>query len=244
MATSLHQTIEFPECLRHHKQLLVTSDDLNNSVFVLNNLLQALARNSLFRSKGKAMFVLLNQSYLNLSCVQMKSGLNLKPLKESSQLIFIDLISDYGTFYSDGCFRSTQFAEHLLQQVDLHFKDKQDNEYNVLAIDDLSVLLSLGMSLPDLHLLVQQLRLLCHRHHVCLLIQTYQDGEQEDDQLDRAVLLLKANSSLCLQVNKLTTGYSKSVDGNLFVTDYLKNGSQRFLFKCTERTAKLTHSLS
>lgn len=242
-SASLSQIIDFPECLRQHKQILVTTDDMNNSVFVLTNLLQALARNQSFRSKGKAMFVLLNQSYRSVSCLQMKSGLNLKPLKESSQLHFIDLVSDFDQFYSHGCFRIETFVSHLIGQVSWLFKDKNDSPYNILAIDDLSVLLALGMGLTQLHSLVQRLRFVCHKHGVCLLLQTTEFVDPDDDQLSRTVCFLKANSSLCLQITKLSTGYSRNVDGNLAITDYSKRMSERYVFKCTERTAKLTLSL-
>ena len=239
MSNTLQQVINFPDCLQRHRQLLITSNDMNNSTFVLTNLLQGLARNSMFRSDGRAWFVLLGQSYLNFSCVQMKCGLNLKPFRDSGSLQFWEVLTTFGELCDRGRLSFDRFVRIFYDEFEVKFANRNSSTTSILVIDDLSALLSLGVSLVDMNTFIQKLRIRCAAHNVKLLIQSYQDDDQEDEQLARLLSLLKASSSLWMHVSKMETGYSKSLDGSLTITDQLANQQKRFLFKCTERTARL-----
>lgn len=244
MSGTLYYTIDFPECLNRHKQMLVTSDDMNNSAFVINNLLQSLIRNASFRQNGRAMCVLLNQSYRNLSFIQMKCGHNLKALRDANQLRVIDVMAEFNQYFENKKFKFQVFAEHLLNQIDVMFYDRKHSNFSLLWFDDLSIFLSLGVTLKELHALVQRVRYVCKDNNVKLIIQTFRDEEQEDENLSRLILTLTANSSMRIHVNKLSSGYSKNVDGEIKIFDTIRNLNHRYLFKCHERLAKLTTSFS
>lgn len=253
MATNLAQVLDFSEAFRQHRMLLIASNDLGNSSFVLSSLVQSLARNPSFRAGGgRAWFVLFSQSYLNLSCVQMKCGMNLKPLRDAGGIGFFDVLSQFAEFTERSRFSWERFQQAFTEKLQAAFdpvdeksrpddKSRPDEQrpLRVICIDDLSCLLALGVSLKEVFQFLQRLRRHCRSNDIRLLVQTFQDEHLEDDRLTRLLAVLKADSSLWLQVSKLETGYSKHVDGTLQITDQLASQQKRYLFKCTERATKL-----
>lgn len=256
MSQTLLTATNFPQFIRSPRSIVISSDDLNNSNFIINQFIQALAKGSNHsmqlasptkNSGGKVFGVFLNQSYTSYSFIQMKCGNNLKNLKELNQFRCLDVISDLEQFLQQGdCeFNFIKFKAVLIGQLMDFFQlsnsdadSNADSTTRVLIIDDITTLLSLNVRLNELANLTSFLRHFCSIHNISLIVQTYADAARFDEAA-KLNTYLNSIADLVLITSKLETGYSNKVDGNLKVKNYITNTELNYLFKSTERTTKL-----
>lgn len=255
MAQTLLTATSFPQFIQSDsKCILISSDDLNNSNFIINQYVQALSKVSISslrlnetQASGQTnqMFgIFLNQSYTNYSFIQMKCGNNLKNLKERNGFRCVDVLGDLEQFLKqpvDGRtgpiqFDFDRFKSVLVRELNDYFTEGATTK--LLIIDDITSLLSLNVPLNDLASFVRFLRHFCSVHNITLLVQTFVDSTRLEP-LVKLDAYLNAIADLVLTVSKLETGYSNKVDGNLEIRNYLINTQQAYLFKSSERSTRL-----
>lgn len=260
MAQTLLTATSFPQFIQNDsKCILISSDDLNNSNFVINQYVQALSKVSISslrlndaeqptssrQSSTSQMFgILLNQSYASYSAIAMKCGNNLKNLKERNRFRCLDVMGDLERFLVPDAGRNStkrfdfgRFKTAVIQELTDYFKPDEDRT-KLLIIDDITSLLSLNVPLSDLVNFVRFLRHFCSLSNVTLLIQTFVDPSRLEP-LVKLDAYLNGVADLVLAVSKLETGYSNKVDGNLEIKNYIANTQQTYLFKSSERSTRL-----
>lgn len=257
MSTDLSSLLDLPANFSNLKLITVTGDDLNNSSFVLHNLIQNKLR-SLSASKSAAslpvrlVLILSNHSYLHYATVAAKAfGLNLKASKESGFLRVFDTLSELDRYTEQGsteekfCFE--RLASDVITLIEGEFQANQDQDSKLLTpcviIDDLASFLSFGVPLSELYRFITTLRCLSFKKNFCLIVQSNFDESSEDDDLRRLVLSTVVNSDVWLDCLKLETGYSQHVDGTLVLRDpkqkLSKEFERKFHFKTLDRNTKL-----
>ena len=257
MSLALLTVTNFPELIKLNSRcILISSDDLNNSNFIINQYIQALSKGltSPLQSNQETMIfcLFINQTYTNYSFIQMKCGNNLKNLKERNVFRCLDVLSDLDQFMSksedfkdksdmDNQFNFKKFETIFLNQLNDYFNDSEDKSkesLKVLIIDDITTLLSLNVELSQLINFLNHLKHYCSINKITLIIQSFLDSIKLD-QLVKLDAFLNSISDLVLLVSKLETGYSNKVDGNLRIKNFITNTQQSYLFKSTERITKL-----
>ncbi|KAK3610722.1 hypothetical protein CHS0354_028115 [Potamilus streckersoni] len=175
-------------------------------------------------------FVGLSQSYNHYSTVAQKLSCNLNAAKTSGQLVFIEgmkllgdavsgnsLIKGDNSFVCKAAFDLQQFFMHIKSTLEL-LKMNQTQD-PVLIIDNLSFLLYIGCSIPQLVMFVNYLlQKVTSQCTGSLVLALYSDMISVDENSD---LLWKNLSHLCsitCQVTGLESGYSKDVHGELLIT--------------------------
>ena len=130
MSLDLHSVLDLPSSLDRRRLLVLTSDELNNSSFLLHTLIQCRAkslRSACMRAPAAAataspgdpgpasgsshspalvapslVMLCLNQSFAHYSAVAAKSfGLNLKVLREAGLIRVVDVLRDWDSFVAD-----------------------------------------------------------------------------------------------------------------------------------------------
>nr|XP_042137680.1 elongator complex protein 6 [Peromyscus maniculatus bairdii] len=182
------------------------------------------------KANCKVCFVALVQSFSHYNIVGQKLGVSLTAARERGQLVFLE-----GLKSSVGLFFHTQEAPHPLQflreasagNLQLLYEFVQDTlkpmdggetpwKYPVLLVDDLSVLLSLGVGAVSVLDFMQYCRaVVCCEwkgNVVALVHDSENAGDEEND-----VLLsgLSHQSHLILRAEGLATGFCKDVHGQL-----------------------------
>lgn len=259
MAQTLLTATSFPQFVQSDsKCILISSDDLNNSNFIINQYVQALSKVSISslrlsdaetqasRRTSQMFGIFLNQSYASYSFIQMKCGANLKNLKERNGFRCLDVLGDLERFLEPSTggraeakrrFDFGRFKTAVVQELTDYFKTDEDT-MKLLIIDDLTSLLSLNVRLGDLVYFVRFLRHFCSLRNITLLIQSFVDPARLE-QLVKLNAYLNGISDLVLSVSKLETGYSNKVDGNLEIKNFIANTQQSYLFKSSERSTRL-----
>lgn len=253
MSQTILEVTKFPEFIkRTAKCILISSDDLNNSNFIINQYIRVLFKDSISsfnpiqdedtkernECKINQLFGLfLNQSYSNYSFIQMKWGNNLKNLKEQNLFQCLDLINDLDQFLDNSDqFDFDKFKKVLIKQLTDYFKANENTK--VLIIDDITTFLSLNVDLKNIVNFVNFVKFYCLDNNISLIIQSF-IGSDRLDPLIKLDTYLNSISHLVLLANKLETGYSNKVDGNLEIKNFVSNTKQTYLFKSTERQTKL-----
>lgn len=250
--------LDLPNLFSTQNLVVITSDDLNNSSFLIHSLIQQKAR--LLRtqtSSGPLVLILLNQSYSHYSSVAAKSfGLNLKALKDTGRLKVIDVVKDIAKYMKkedEGSFD----IEKVSTEVDSLLQDGnaiQPTGTATIMIDDISVLSSLGLQTTKIYSFLLWLRnLSLTRCPAVLIVQSTLDGrseeedhlEEEDTKWIQALHAMIASSQVYVNLQKLETGFSDKIDGSLFLHDYqrqstfCKDLSIKYHFKSAERSTKI-----
>lgn len=223
----LSQILELPTTLSTRPLTVVTSDDLNTSSFCLHNIILHKVRSIRSQqTKSGLTLVLLNQSYQHYSSVAAKSfGLNLKSLKDSGRLAVLDVLKDFSKYTkADGSFDLDLLEREIIESL-----CKFDSEEpSLLIIDDLSVLWScLSLSPAAVLRFVTKLRSISVVTTPCIIIQSFidrsdEDNEEGDESLGENGVLdcVIASSDAWIRFERLTTGFSDKVDGQLLLYDY------------------------
>ncbi|XP_028742708.1 elongator complex protein 6 [Peromyscus leucopus] len=182
------------------------------------------------KANCKVCFVALVQSFSHYNIVGQKLGVSLTAARERGQLVFLE-----GLKSSVGLFFHTQEAPHPCRylrvasagNLQLLYEFVQDTlkpvdggetpwKYPVLLVDDLSVLLSLGVGAVSVLDFMQYCRaVICCEwkgNVVALVHDSENAGDEEND-----VLLsgLSHQSHLILRAEGLATGFCKDVHGQL-----------------------------
>ncbi|XP_059830389.1 elongator complex protein 6 [Hypanus sabinus] len=187
-----------------------------------------------FYLKGgcKVCFLGLLQSFSHYSLVAQKLGVNLSAAREKGQLVFLEGLRSSLDLLLDDQQDSTlhkssplQFLSSpnaslrsLYEFVCTSVQKTSENawKFSVLIIDDLSVLLSLGVTTKDILNFMHYCRAtLCSKLKGNLVALAHDTEDLEDEENDFVVKSLSYQSHLILQAEGLATGYCKDIHGEL-----------------------------
>lgn len=237
MSLDLTQIID----LSRNGMTLITSDDINNSAFVVPTLLSSKVKQ--IRSHGQStvdspviILVTLNQSYAHFASVLARSfGLNLNTYRDSGKLVSIDLLKNLNDFITDGHFDFNLFRSKIMSSISLI--PTTANVNSLVIFDDISILhtvLSVDYKLIY-HLFLQIWSLMtskmCHliiQSHLLTLNEDIGDfnnlydlcqndcNEENIIRLSERKLIfsLSSLSTNWLNFSKLQTGYSAQYNGS------------------------------
>lgn len=180
------------------------------------------------------------QSFSHYNNVATKLGNNLKTAKESGKFIFVEglkILGDDLCYGSGSCTdQQTSNDLHAMQNrlfapeknkckvlyeiIECSYKSLKNwqTEPCLLLIDDLSILVHLGIPSLDVVWLVGYLQALTvgtAESKGCLANFVHRDKETEDEDINFLVKNLQHKSDLHLLVEGLPTGYSKEVHGQM-----------------------------
>jgi len=139
-----------------------------------------------------------------------------------------------------------EFRENVLKQLE----ELNGQEDGLVLVDDLSVLLSLGVNSREIYALIQDIRVIClERHHTLAIASHFPhietDDEAEDEELNRLVASIGHECDIWLDIDKTRTGFSAQIDGTLKIhtpADNLTNPCKEFQFKYADRNVKIISS--
>lgn len=211
----------------NNKFIIATKDVTSDVNFVFCELL------SHYINKNYTI-VLLNfaQSYAHYNHMLLKSGVNVRQLKEKQQILTIDGLSEiekltkmeadnmnqdtaFRDLFSDsGSADSMQSLFCLINETVQ--KLMNESKQFILFIDDASLLLNLGMNITHILSFIQYCRSLCFKDKNAqniLLVGSVYDKEDLLNKRQNDYLLHVADVKI--QVEGLKTGYSKDVHGKV-----------------------------
>ncbi|XP_004449777.2 elongator complex protein 6 [Dasypus novemcinctus] len=182
------------------------------------------------KANCKVCFVALIQSFSHYNIVGQKLGVSLTAARERGQLVFLEgLKSSVDVFFRaqeephplqflrEASAQSLQplyeFVREALKPVD---GDEAVWRYPVLLVDDLSVLLSLGVGAVAVLDFVQYCRAtVCWELKGNMVALVHDSGDAEDEENDMLLNGLSHQSHLILRAEGLATGFCKDVHGQL-----------------------------
>ncbi|XP_078254875.1 elongator complex protein 6 [Rhinoraja longicauda] len=191
-----------------------------------------------FYLKGgcKVCFLGLQQSFNHYNLVAQKLGVNLSAAKEKGQLVFFEglrsaldvLLDDKpdGTLQGSSPLQflsspSTSLRS-LYEFVCTSLSDANETtwKFPVLIIDDLSVLLSLGVTTENILDFMHYCRAtLCSKLQGNIVVLVHDTDDLGDEENDLMVKSLCYVSHLILNAEALPTGYCKDIHGQLKITE-------------------------
>ncbi|XP_067887553.1 elongator complex protein 6 isoform X2 [Heterodontus francisci] len=215
-----------PETCEQGKAVLL-SDKQTDGSFLVHHFLS-------FYLKGgcKVCFLGLVQSFNHYSLVAQKLGVNLSAAREKGQLVFLEALRSSVDFMLGDRQDSTPHTLSPLQFlsspnaslqplyeficISLLETSKTTWKFPVLIIDDLSVLLSLGVSTVNILNFMHYCRAtVCSKLMGNLVMMVHDTEDLEDEENNFVVKSLSHQCHLILQVEGLTTGYCKDIHGQL-----------------------------
>lgn len=182
------------------------------------------------KANCKVCFVALVQSFSHYNIVGQKLGVNLTAARECGQLVFLEgLKSTVDIFFhtpeepqplqflreaSAGNLQTLyEFVQDTLKPVD---SGETPWKYPVLLVDNLSVLLSLGLGAVAVLDFMQYCRAtVCCKWKGNVVALVHDDRDAEDEENDILLNGLSHQSHLVLRAEGLATGFCKDVHGQL-----------------------------
>ncbi|XP_068180084.1 elongator complex protein 6 isoform X2 [Antennarius striatus] len=214
-------------------EFILVSDRRSDASFLLHHFL------SLYlRARCRVCFVALVQSFSHYSCISQRLGLSLTQAREKGQLTFLEGLTeslsvllppetDAGSgamdFLRDPAVGLRSLYEFVRSSVSRADGAGEDWGPPVLLVDDLSVLLSLGVSVGAVLDFSHYCRAaVCSQLKGNAVMLTRCDGEEEADEGDdegpeRLLKGLTHQCSLALHVQGLPTGFCRDIHGQLEV---------------------------
>ncbi|XP_060680435.1 elongator complex protein 6 isoform X1 [Hemiscyllium ocellatum] len=218
-----------PETCEQGKAVLLCDKQTDGS-FLVHHFLS-------FYLKGncKVCFLGLVQSFNHYSLVAQKLGIQLSTAREKGQLVFLEglrsSLDSVLTEQQDSRSPTLSPFEFLSSpdtslnclyefvRVSLSETNESTWKFPVLIIDDLSVLLSLGVSAVNILNFMHYCRAtICSKFMGNIVMLVHNTEDLEDEENNFVVKSLSHQCHLILQVEGLTTGYCKDIHGQLTMT--------------------------
>lgn len=242
-------------CNSTDQKLIVATKDVKSDLnFIFSEILSYYIKNDF-----SVILVNLAQSSNHYNHLFLKSGINMRQLRDQQKFFIVDVLSDiekvsvcsdphdnaFGTLFSDplspDCLKELYLS--VKKSVDL-LKSSDESRRYVILIDEISVLINLGVNLNSIEPFVQYCLSLVSNSPLTPHI-LFMGAVQELNDVQNAKLLnfLLHLSDVRIQIEGLKTGYSKDAQGK--ITFYVvnketcKSHHQKMLFKVTEKGAKL-----
>ncbi|KAG9471895.1 hypothetical protein GDO78_022328 [Eleutherodactylus coqui] len=206
------------------QQFILISGHETDSSFLLNHFL------SYYLKAGCSLcFVALAQSFSHYNVIAQKLGVNLASARDQGQLLFLEglrsytqlLFTDTPETEADNPLRFLRTGSDLRPLYDfitaaLMPSGGERGKCPVLIIDDVSLLLSLGVTTLQVLDFIHYCRAsVCSKYqgNVVCLLQGFEESEDADN--ERLLKSLCHQSTLLLQVEGLVTGFCKDVHGEV-----------------------------
>ncbi|XP_075070294.1 elongator complex protein 6 [Mixophyes fleayi] len=201
------------------------------------------------KANCKVCFVALAQSFSHYNIIAQKLGVNLVSARDQGQLVFLEGLKSYTRLL----FSETPEAEAenplrflrtgsdlrtLYDFIRAALVPSAGEQWTcpVLIVDDVSLLLSLGVtSLQVLDFIHYCRATVCSEYQGNLVCLLQRDEESEDEDNELLMKSLCHQSSLILQVEGLTTGYCKDVHGELTITRKQQKQSVVYQYKIQDK---------
>ncbi|XP_029418137.1 elongator complex protein 6 isoform X1 [Nannospalax galili] len=216
---------ESPSASEHSGTLTLLCDAKTDGSFLVHHFLSFY-----LKANCKVCFVALIQSFSHYNIVGQKLGVSLSTARERGQLVFLE-----GLKSSIDIFFQTQEEPHPLQffreanggnlqslyefvRDALKPRDSEETmwRYPVLLVDNLSVLLSLGVGAVTVLDFIQYCRAaVCCELKGNIVALVHDSGDAEDEENDILLNGLSHQSHLILRAEGLATGFCKDVHGQL-----------------------------
>ena len=208
-----------------HGTVLVSHCDVDGT-FLIHHFIGK----SLQSKPSKVILVALNQTFNHYNIVGHKMGFALSTACEKKQLTFIDCLSHVTSAtkpiesqkgrwnFSLDMPRPLQTLSHLI--ASLIDEDSDDQSRPVIIIDDLTVLISIGLNISDVISLLTVCRQATHcdsNKRGSLVCFVRIDSDVDDHEARKLMLHLQHCCRLHVQLSGLSTGLSQSVHGNMLV---------------------------
>ncbi|ESO98639.1 hypothetical protein LOTGIDRAFT_238994 [Lottia gigantea] len=199
------------------------NDSKTDATFVMHTML-----NSYLKQGFNVCFVSLTQSFGHYNSVSQKLGVDLKSLRESKQLVFVEGLKHLGNSIisqSDNVsiaetddFRSLIYNNSLCELYNnlITYVDQLGSEGKPVAvmIDDISMLLSIGVLSKDIVSLCHSLQSHLTQRKLGPLI-TLSNNYGDDDDCLSMVKFLRHLCTVSIQISSLPSGYCKDVHGQM-----------------------------
>ncbi|XP_041100967.1 elongator complex protein 6 [Polyodon spathula] len=208
-------------------QFILVSDSKTDGTFLIHHFI------SFYLKAGCRVCVLgLVQSFSHYSAVGQRLGVSLSQAREKGQLVFLEgLRGSLDVLLQDGPIPDTAQPLGFLRspvpelrglfefvQSSLSSTEEERAAWGppVLIVDDLSVLLSLGVSPGAVLDFVHYCRVaVCTRMQGNVVMLVHNEEELEDEGSELLLRSLTLQSSLTLQVQGLATGYCRDIHGQM-----------------------------
>ncbi|XP_026989066.2 elongator complex protein 6 [Tachysurus fulvidraco] len=211
------------------RSFILLSDRKADASFLIHHYL------SFYLKAGcKVCFIGLVQSFSHYSAVAQRLGINLVQAKEKGQLVFVEALkASAAVMLSESSDEVAQLFDYLRSPVpDLRAlfefvssslsqceAEAGSSSSPVLIVDDLSVLLSLGVSVRAVLDFTHYCQAsICSRLQGSVVTLVRCDDEEEEDEDESSSHLLQALSHQCtlsLRVEGLQTGYCRDIHGQV-----------------------------
>ena len=209
--------------------VLVTETNTDGT-FVLHHFLS-----SYLRHGWNVCLVNFNQSFTHYNVVGNKLGVNLSKAKEQGHLVIIEGLKNIGaqvlasSLNTESCdFISKDLIDfsagklHSLKPLFLHIKDMcsmlvtKQSSPTLVIIDDLSVLLSLGVPISGIFFFMHYLKQLIGQDQTTGLLSLIHCSK-DDEEIELLARQLEHSSDICIDAQGLDSGYCKDVHGEITV---------------------------
>lgn len=218
-----------------HRTILISKDFTNNGDFVLNNLLQNLAKKE---PNSSILIVTISHDWSNYSSIAAKCGSNLRRSESKGNIDVLNVMEAFLEAIRNG--QKFDACHFIGESVSSFIKDSSSgSDANLLRpinviIDDISILLSIGSKQNDVFKLFSsidqtlrdrsnQIQKDCLSHFI---VQTLTSNSKfvsslnaNGDNLNYLVTNLENYCDLSLTLKSLETGYSMKVDGTIKIID-------------------------
>ncbi|KAF8767985.1 elongator complex protein 6-like [Argiope bruennichi] len=240
-----------------NKFLFATKDACSDLNFFFSDFLSYY-----LRKNYSVIIVNLAQSHSHYTHLLLKSGINIKVIRDSQKVAFVDVMLEAGNLIEStvetdsentdlfNSLNNSSLDTHCLKPLYECIKKtiakisalKPDGI--IVFIDEISMLMNLGTSLLAVQPFVQQCFVLCSKFtdiSANLVIGSFYDETDPENQ--KMVNYFTHMADIRIQVQSLKTGYSKDTDGKICFEvknkkdcTYIK---QKLFFKIHDKGAKL-----
>lgn len=237
MFPELNSLLEADTNSPDRQQFILISGHKTDAGFLLHHFL------SYYLKAGcNVCFVALAQSFSHYSVIAQKLGVNLVNARDQGQLSFLEGLRSYNRLFTDTAeaenplrfLRTGSDLRPLYDYITAALTPPAGDQPKcpVLIIDDVGVLLSLGVTTLQVLDFIHYCRAsVCHRYQgvVVSLLQGCEGSEDPD--AERLLRSLCHQSSLILQVDGLVTGFCKDVHGQLSITRRTQAGAPPVIYQ-------------
>ena len=239
MFTELNNVLNLDQKCPPNGQAILMTEEGTDGTFLIHHMI------SLYLKGGhNVCLVAFNQTFNHYNNVAMKMGINLNTTKDNECFVFVEGLKALGSRLLGQCTNKSNHRcaipsvvpsvqvlnpsdketciKALYETIEVNYKSLRNWQTTptLVLIDDLSMLIQLGISPLNIVWLMKYLRNLtvCHpENFACLTSFVHRDAEIEDDDINFVVKNLQHNCDIHLQVFGLPTGYSREVHGQLQV---------------------------
>ncbi|XP_054717115.1 elongator complex protein 6-like [Uloborus diversus] len=247
-------TLRLQESFLKKNFLFVTKDTLSDLNFVLSDVIS-------FYSKKNFSIILVNvaQSNSHYNHLLLKSGMNMRSLRDKGKIKVIDVFSEAEKILCDSENEKCSFFQNFnhgngdtnsLKCLYISIKEAfeelchKEESNCIVVIDEISMLMNVGLNMRSLQPFIQCCYSLCVKNvtpKCTFLIGSICDVFDEENSL--LVSYLHHLADVRIQVEGLKTGYSQQVDGKITLEEEDKasgtSSHKEYLFKVADKGAQL-----